>query len=289
MGASSTTAPQNPIGEGSVLGDSDVQLKTADGKYRDLVFGDGTLVIDGEWHSFEAVVPDLETANLLVKLYNFNGQFVITDLEFIYQSSPIKAKQPLEAGAVTSAVLKSIDPSKIKQCEQTPLYTGAADQKNGGFFVKEGGTPEYALIEKNGEMVEALYFSRGDEYNWQTYSSDVQNYGWFEFRFKTDSDKVLVGIKFDYIGVGDVESCITSKPQNPIYETVEFLGDSYVQIKTADGVYRDVVYGDGTLVLDGDWHTFNVDISGYNTSNVLVKLFHFNGEFAIANVEFYYE
>ena len=42
-------------------------------------------------------------------------------------------------------------------------------------------------------------------------------------------------------------------------------------------------------MVNGEWQTFYMTFPGSNYSNVLIKLYHFIGEFAIANVEFIYE
>ena len=282
---SSTTAPQNQIGAGDVLGESDVQIKDATGAYRDLVFGDGTLTLDGKWHTFEATVPEIACENVLVKLYNFNGEFVISGVEFIYDTNPFSSKQAIDKANVTSETLVTINEGKIKQCEQATLDDGSNNHAN-GFFTREGGTAQYILIDKNGTMVEALYFSRKAEHDWKTYGDKDQNAGWFEFRFNTDSSKTLVGVKFDYIARGNLEMS-SGAPQNPINNYGETLGNSYVQLK--DSAYRDLAYGEDVLMVNGEWQTFYMTFPGSNYSNVLIKLYHFIGDFAIANVEFIYE
>jgi hypothetical protein len=122
-------------------------------------------------------------------------------------------------------------------------------------------------------MVEAIYFSRAAEYDWTTYGDDAQNNGFAEHRYNLDKSKKIVSIYFDYIIDG------TCSGEHDTY------GEGYLEIKTADGKYVGVVNGNDAFIEDGQWHTLTwAPTEDTYIENALVKLYHFNGEFAIANL-----
>lgn len=165
-----------------------------------------------------------------------------------------------------------INEGKIKQMDQATLDDGSNSNAN-GYFTKEGGTAKFVLIDKDGAQVEALYFSRSEEYDWDTYGDDAQNNGFVEHRYNLDSSKKIASISFDYIIDG------TCSGAHGTY------GEGYVEIKTAAGDYVSVIQGAEAFLEDGEWHTATwTPTEDTYLSNVLVKLYHFNGEFAIANL-----
>lgn len=195
---------------------------------------------------------------------------------------------PLAVENVKSETLKSIVPGKIKQMDQAILDDGSNNHAN-GYFTKEGGTPVYVAIEKDGVETEALYFSRDDQYDWTSYNNGIQNYGWAEHRYALDKTKKLVSIKFDYLITGTVESSIEQSTSD-ITGAAGPLGSGIVQLKTATGVYDNAVIGDETYIIDSQWHTMELIIENpVEIENLLIKLYHFNGEFLIANLEITYE
>ena len=184
---------------------------------------------------------------------------------------------------VTSATLRGIVASKIKQVDQATL----ADPGNtaNGYFTKEGGAPRFVLAPKNGGFVEALYFSRDAKYDWTTYDNGAQNYGWSEFRFDTQGAKITA-ITFEYVVNGVTEVSSSTKPYYGETSESPLVTTSYVEVKIGSGYYQ---LRDSALITDGEWHTMTLDLGeGAELSNVLFKLYHFNGEMLIANIVYTY-
>ena len=180
----------------------------------------------------------------------------------------------IAAENVQSAALKAIVASKIKQVDQAnPAPEG---DNTYGYFVKEGGTPVFVNAFKNNSAVEALYFSRSKD--WTTYEGNSQNSGWSEFRFDTDKAANMLTISFDYIVSGTTGSSAEESDDG-----IGALGTSYVQLKDSTGAYIDLA--DSALTIDGEWHTMTLSLGeGQNVANVLVKLYHFQGEMLISNL-----
>lgn len=165
--------------------------------------------------------------------------------------------------------LNTVVAGKIKQMDQATL---SPSNDTYGWFTKEGGTPVYVLVPQGDQLVEALYFSRDVKYDWTTYSSKDQNSGYVEHRYTLDSSRTVVSISFDYVINGTVESHSTA-------------GEGVFQVKNTAGKYIDVIFGNATYDEDGNWHNIKWDnTDGLALTDVLVKFYHFNGEFVIANL-----
>ena len=202
-------------------------------------------------------------------------------------SSSAVASSVLAAEDVKSATLKTLVAGKIKQCEQSTVVNG------------EGGTPAYVLAEKDGELVEGLYFSRTTA--WGSPSENKQEFT--EFRFAVNGEKAgpaATKISFDYKINGTVEK----NPGQHVYEGEtlvqkgftfkdlagnSFVADAYVQIKTpsthalAGDNYPELSGTD--LVLDGEWHTMTYTFDEpLVIIDILLNLYHFQGEMVISNL-----
>lgn len=202
-------------------------------------------------------------------LYDENGKFNVTR---IYNEEDVR-----------SAVLRSVVASKIKQFDQATL----ADPGNtaNGYFTKEGGAPVFVIAPNGTNFVEALYFSRDTKYDWTTYGHAGQNYGFSEFRLDTQGAKIT-SITFEYVINGVTEVSNSTKPyygesfESPLQTT------SYVEVKIGSGYYQ---LRDSEMIADGQWHTMTLDLGeGAELSNVLFKLYHFNGEMLLANIAYTY-
>ena len=197
---------------------------------------------------------------------------------------------PLSADNVQSATLKSVVAGKIKQCDQATLDDGSNNHAN-GWFTKEGGTPVYVTAKKNGADVEALYFSRSEQYDWTTYADKDQNTKWFEYRFDTKGK--IKSFSFDYIAKGTT----AASTETGVWAdgTVVPLGHSHIQVKTVAEMPNGGGdnYGelpDSALITDGQWHTFTVTFDeAIDSTNILIKFQQFIGEHIIANFNVVYE
>ena len=186
---------------------------------------------------------------------------------------------------VKSYVLKTIVASKIKQCDQANPGSDLTQD-----YFSEGGTPSFVKAKRSdGTEVEALYFSRSVP--WLA----NQKVHFTEFRFAVNSEQpgaFVTKITFDYIVKGTVE-----KNDRYTFTDIEgnkFSADAYVQIKTptnhplAGDNYPELQGTD--LILDGAWHTMTIDFGsdGIEIIDILLNLYHFQGEMMIANINVEY-
>jgi hypothetical protein len=247
----------------------------------------GTLfVADGEWHTITYVASEaFELDSFLINFYKLEGDALITNINVEY--APLETYN--EDGSLnTTVVLKenvndktltTIVESKIKQCDQSKPGSDPATDK-----FAEGGTATYVNAVKDGEYVEGLYFSRSVEWTGQEKASFT------EFRFAVNNEQagaIVTGISFDYIIIGTVE-------ENTRYEFTglggtKFFADAYAQIKTpsnhplAGDNYPELQGTD--LILDGEWHTMDIDLGeGVEIIDILLNLYHFQGEMVISNL-----
>ena len=218
--------------------------------------------------------------------------YILSDLYFGYTVSglhdapvvePPFYTEVIDAANVQSETLKTIVASKIKQCDQAKPSGNADD------LFLEGGTPVYVLADKNGETVEALYFSRT-----VAWTGKETKQLFTEFRFDVDGSQKATSISFDYKIKGTVEKNDRFTFTGLAGE--KFSADAYVQIKTpsnhplAGDNYPELSGTD--LILDGQWHTMTYTFAEpLEIINVLVNLYKFQGEMLISNfkVDFYVE
>lgn len=231
------------------------------------------LILDGEWHTmtYTFETPE-ELQNILFNLYHFQGELLVAN--FVVNYYVPFYNEVIAAENVTSATLKTINASKFKQCDQCTTVNA------------QGGTPVYVTADKNGETVEALYVSR--TYAWA--GTEAEQFT--EFRFDLDSSKKVVSFSFDYKINGTVEKNERYNFFDP-YADESFYSDAYVQAKTVgthinknSGSSEDYPELKGTdLVLDGEWHTMSYTFkTPEELKNILLNLYHFQGEMLIANL-----
>ena len=250
--------------------DAYVQIKTAakhelaGDNYPELSGTD--LILDGEWHTMNVDFGEtVEIIDILLNLYHFQGELLIANLELKtpFYNSEITAEN------VTSDSLKTIVDSKFKQCDQCTEVN------------KQGGTPEYVLAAKDFGLVEALYVSR--TYAWA--GNEAEQFT--EFRFDVDGSKKATKISFDY----KIEGTVETNDRYTFKDLAgnEFKADAYVQIKTpanhplAGDSYPELSGTD--LVLDGEWHTMTYTFAEpLEIINILLNLYHFEGEMLISNL-----
>ena len=80
------TVESVPQTEGEVKGEGIFQIKTADdGSYINAIMGNATYIEDGSWHTFKWTAANPEELDcILIKLYRFSGEMVITNLVINY-------------------------------------------------------------------------------------------------------------------------------------------------------------------------------------------------------------
>ena len=277
--------------------DAYVQIKTpanhplAGDNYPELQGTD--LILDGEWHTMTYTFAEpLEIINVLVNLYKFQGQLLISNFNVEFEQPVVEEpfyNEVIDAANVQSETLKTIVASKIKQCDQS--NPGSDPSKD---LFAEGGTPVYVLADNNGETVEALYISRSVAW----LGTEAAHFT--EFRFAINGEKegpAVTSISFDYKIKGTVAK--NERYEFTDFDGTKFYSDAYVQVKTISKA-ADVIEqaGDnypelaGTdLVLDGEWHTFTYNFATPRyLIDFLLNLYQFQGELLIANIEIeYYE
>ena len=201
-----------------------------------------------------------------------------------YVASAALSVTDIAESDVKDATLKTVVASKIKQLDQATPDDGTVNGNANGYFTKEGGTPRYVSAKYNDWNVEALYFSRDED--WTTYTDAQQNSGWSEFRF--DYSGEVIGFSFDYTLSGTVGwSTELSGRANGTTDlgVSEELGSYCFQYKGADGKYYNVENQEA-LIADGAWHRYTYVGSG-DITNILIKLYHFQGEMLFSNLTIY--
>ena len=270
--------------------DAYVQIKTpanhplAGDNYPELQGTD--LILDGEWHTMSYTFAEpLEIINILVNLYKFQGELLISNLNVEFEQ-PVEEpfyNEVIDAANVQSETLKTIVAGKIKQCDQS--NPGSDPSKD---LFAEGGTPVYVLADKNGETVEALYISRSVAW----LGTEAAHFT--EFRFAINGEKegpAVTSISFDY----KIEGTVAKNERYVFtdFDGTKFYSDAYVQVKTiskdaavieqAGDNYPELAGTD--LVLDGEWHTFTYNFATPRyLIDFLLNLYQFQGELLIANI-----
>ena len=194
------------------------------------------------------------------------------DLDYTFSYNEIAEQD------VKNSNLMTIVRNKIKQWDQSEAHNS------------HNGTPRYVVAKHaDGTTSEGLYFSKttpwvGDE--GEQFS---------EFRFAVNSEQpgaYVTKITFNYIIKGTVET--NNRYEFTDLEGNKFWADAYVQVKTngnhplAGDNYPELSGTD--LILDGAWHTMTIDFGpeGLEILDILLNLYHFQGEFIIADLNIEY-
>lgn len=193
----------------------------------------------------------------------------------------------IDVSLVQSETLKTLVTNKIKQWDQSDGHN------------VHTGKPRYVLVEKNGEQVEALYFSRKTAWD----GTETEQFS--EFRFAVNGEKPgpkVTRFSFDYLINGTVEENQQFTFWDPYTDNGDgtygtfFQTDAYVQIKTildyphgsSSDYYPELTGTD--LILDGKWHTMSYEFANpEEIIDILLNLYHFQGELLIANLVIEYE
>ena len=223
--------------------------------------------------------------------YTANGELVpgITPEEPIVPDVPVEPDEPedldysfsyneVSESSIKNAALKTVVRSKIKQWDQSAGHN------------VHNGTPRYVVVTRtDGTKYEGLYFSRTTPW----LGDETEQFS--EFRLAVNSEQpgaYVTKITFDYIIRGSVE-------KNERYEFTDlegnkFFSDGYVQVKTpqnhplAGDNYPELSGTD--FKCDGAWHTMTIDFgaNGLEIIDILINLYHFQGEFIMANLNIEY-
>ena len=220
---------------------------------------------EGEGYQLKDLAFGYTLNGLQDPLYNNNGTLRVTEI----------AKEN-----VTSEALKTINEAKIKQYDQS---NPAVEGNSHGYFTKEGGTARFVSVYKDGEYVEAIYFSRTKD--WGTYTEKEQNSKQAEHRYMLDKESKVAKIEFDYL----VNGSFGKHPNT---------GENILQLKLMDAKnnpvsptnqYWDVDFGDDVYIEDGQWHHYSYTLeTPYELECFLIILREFQGEFLLANLEVTY-
>ena len=218
--------------------------------------------------------------------------YMIKDIAFGYTTKGLQERAPLynsvvDAENVTSDTLKTIRLAKIKQLDQvnadsTRDAEAAATAKD--WYSSTNGTPVYVLAnDKDGNEVEALYFSRTKA--WFNASRSGEEYGMASFRFVLNTTAST--ISFDYLirGVAADLGHLQMAKTNTKGESIVLDGNAYMEV-VIDGTYY--TFDEGTtFITDGEWHTMTFDLgkSGATFTEFLFNLYHFEGEMLVANLK----
>ena len=113
----------------------------------------------------------------------------------------------IAAGDVTSATLKTIVASKIKQCDQATLDNGSNGNAN-GYFTKEGGTPRYVTADKDGETVNAAY-----DYNTIVAIDKEEHATYASYKLNVSKSLLYVYANGEHIGDKNLTSILKDDPK----------------------------------------------------------------------------
>ena len=240
---------------------------------------DGTTV-SGTYNlsTYAAGLDDPAFANALLAYAQASKLFILNNVRPTIDANGNVIKYELiDKADVVNANLKAVVENKIKQW----------DQSNGHNI--HNGTPVYAKVARNNQLVEALYFSKttpwvGDE--GEQFS---------EYRIAINGEKAgpaVTSFSFWYLANGTVEENTRYKFYDPFVNEF-FYADAYVQIKTlsshtppeADKAESYPELKGTDLLLDGEWHhmviTFEEPV---DIIDILFNLYHFQGEFVISDL-----
>ena len=217
------------------------------------------------------------------QVWDFDNDVITENITLTYTEAIVKTD--LDRANVVSDTLKTISESKIKQFDGCDVSTTPEDKAAYGYFDKEGGVARYVTAIKDGKPVEALYFSRTVE--WPANVTDGNAY-WAEHRYIVDSSRALVSFTFDYLILGTCERHNAASGES--------YGEGIFQIKytaesspDATDPYQNKAYGPETYIEDGAWHTYTyVSSEPAALEAILIKLYKFQGEMLIANINVEY-
>ena len=230
------------------------------------VYGDRFLIADGEWHTFTLEANGTGMKNVLLKMYHFTGEMLVTN----YKVGRNFLSECTDAERGTGAdYINTIVDAKLKYLDQTPTT----------------GTKFVTTADKSGNQVLAAYFSNSTA--WSEAKDRVDdgnnNWGFGEFRIALNKENITkISFEYKMWDFGNGVCQYIGDPENP---DKSYLMKHVIEYSDAAG-YRNeskAVYGDRFLIADGEWHTFTLEANGTGMKNVLLKMYHFTGEMLVTN------
>lgn len=227
------------------------------------VYGDRFLVADGEWHTFTLEATGTGMKNVLLKMYHFTGEMLVTN----YKVGRNFLGECTEAERGTSAdYINTIVDGKLKFLDQN----------------SETGTKFVTTNDKNGTQVLAAYFSNSTAWSEAADRTDDgnNNWGFGEFRIALNGENIT-RISFEYkmwdFGNGVCQVADQTDKSYGMKHVIEYSDSTGYRNESK------AVYGDRFLIADGEWHTFTLEATGTGMKNVLLKMYHFTGEMLVTN------
>ena len=329
------------------------------------VFGDRFLIADGAWHTVEFNVAKTGMKNILLKMYHFQGELLVTNYQVYVHTHDYTWETTTAAtcegtgeetgtcacGSTTTRDLAALghDYKAVAEVAATYYETGVAAHyecarencdtkatKSGETYTKvtdadlvldkktllaettaaergtdgdyintivdgklkyldqkpADGTKYVMTANKNGQQVRAAYFSNSTPWTDELAGPDVQgnNWGFSEFRIALSGN--ITGISFEY-------RMIDTAPEGDVcqVEGVDSNGNHDKswhmrhQIEYSNNVgYTNesrAVFGDRFLIADGAWHTVEFNVAKTGMKNILLKMYHFQGELLVTNYQVY--
>ena len=200
----------------------------------------------------------------------------VTDADLVLDKKTLLAETTAAERGTDGDYINTIVDGKLKYLDQKP-----AD-----------GTKYVMTANKNGQQVRAAYFSNSTPWTDELAGPDVQgnNWGFSEFRIALSGN--ITGISFEY-------RMIDTAPEGDVcqVEGVDSNGNHDKswhmrhQIEYSNNVgYTNesrAVFGDRFLIADGAWHTVEFNVAKTGMKNILLKMYHFQGELLVTNYQVY--
>ena len=195
----------------------------------------------------------------------------VTDADLVLDKKTLLAETTAAERGTDGDYINTIVDAKLKFLDQT--------------------TTKYVMTaNKNGQQVRAAYFSNSTPWTGELASPDVQanNWGFSEFRIALSGD--IAGISFEY-------RMIDTAPEDDVcqVEGVDAEGNHDKswhmrhQIEYSNNAaYTNesrAVFGDRFLIADGAWHTVELNVAKTGMKNILLKMYHFQGEMLVTNYQ----
>ena len=289
--------------------------------------GKDNFVADGEWHTFTFNCAKENMMNILIKIYHLDGEIIVSNMEILLPEHTHTYAEVAEVAATYYTTGTALH-YHCEGCQTNFIKNGDAyeevtdesmltlamktlaeeitvidkDAENGSILndivadkVKEYDTTDitYVNAKKDGGTVYAVYFKRTtamtaeEDVMKDESGSNLHNYGYSEFRIPVSG--TIATLKFDYrlVDFKDDERCLTLGTTDKGYNMKSFL-----EYKHSNGNYtnetRDNGYGDKFFNNNGEWNHVEFNNEKADMQNILFKIYHFQGELIVANIEIVY-
>ena len=196
---------------------------------------------------------------------------VTTDADLVLDKKTLLAETTAAERGTDGDYINTIVDAKLKFLDQT--------------------TTKYVMTaNKNSQQVRAAYFSNNTPWTGELASPDVQanNWGFSEFRIALSGD--IAGISFEY-------RMIDTAPEGDVcqVEGVDANGNHdkswhmrhQIEYSNNAGYTNEsrAIFGDRFLIADGAWHTVEFNVAKTGMKNILLKMYHFQGEMLVTNYQ----